>query len=112
MTDLFVAPEVVQERMRRLVDVVEASALRRHEARIGRTEELLVEGPSKKDPAVWSGRTRQNKLAHFVPADDPRAGALVEVRITSAAPHFLRGELTAQIKPAPRRRVRIPVAVV
>jgi len=112
MTDLFVAPEVVQERMQRLVDVVEASALRRHEARIGRTEELLVEGPSKKDPAVWSGRTRQNKLAHFVPGDDPRAGALVAVRITSAAPHFLRGELTAQIKPAPRRRVRIPVGVV
>ncbi len=112
MTDLFVAPEVVQERMQRLVDVVEASALRRHEARIGRTEELLVEGPSKKDPAIWSGRTRQNKLAHFAPDDETRAGALVEVRITSAAPHFLRGELTAQIKPAPRRRVRIPVAVV
>jgi len=112
MTDLFVAPEVVQERMQRLVDVVEASALRRHEARIGRSEELLVEGPSKKDPAIWSGRTRQNKLAHFVPDAETGAGALVEVRITSAAPHFLRGELTAQIKPAPRRRVRIPVAVV
>jgi tRNA-2-methylthio-N6-dimethylallyladenosine synthase len=112
LTDLFVAPEVVQERMQRLVEVVEASALRRHEARVGRVEELLVEGPSKKDPAVWSGRTRQNKLAHFVPGDDPRAGALVEVRITSAAPHFLRGELTAQLRPAPRRRVHIPVAVV
>ena len=112
MTDLFVAPEVVQERMQRLVDVVEASALRRHEARVGRTEELLVEGPSKKDPAIWSGRTRQNKLAHFVPDAETRAGALVEVRITSAAPHFLRGELTAQIKSAPQRRVRIPVAVV
>jgi tRNA-2-methylthio-N6-dimethylallyladenosine synthase len=112
MTDLFVAPEVVQERMSRLVEVVEASALRRHEARIGRSEELLVEGPSKKDPAVWSGRTRQNKLAHFVPAPDARVGELVEVRITSAAPHFLRGELVARVKPAPRRRVRIPVAVV
>ena len=70
---LFVAPEVVQERMQRLVEVVEGHALRKHEARVGRTEELLVEGPSKKDPAMWSGRTRQNKLVHFVPGDvDPR----------------------------------------
>jgi tRNA-2-methylthio-N6-dimethylallyladenosine synthase len=107
-----VAPEVVQERMQRLVDVVEGHALRRHAARVGRTEELLVEGPSKKDRAVWSGRTRQNKLAHFAPDDDTRVGALVAVCITSAAPHFLRGELVAHVKPAPRRRVRIPVAVV
>ena len=111
MTDDFVAPEVVRERMQRLVDVVEGSAMRKHTARVGRTEELLVEGPSKKDPAVWSGRTRQNKLAHFVPDDDTLVGALVAVRMTSAAPHFLRGDLVAQIKPAPRRRVRIPVAV-
>jgi len=95
-----------------LVEVVEGSALRKHEARIGRAEELLVEGPSKKDPAVWSGRSRQNKLTHFVPGAGTRPGDLVEVRITSAAPHFLRGELTAQVKSAPRRRVRIPVAVV
>ena len=61
---------------------------------------------------MWSGRTRQNKLVHFVPSDNPRPGALVEVRITSAAPHFLRGELVAEVRPAPRRRVHIPVAVV
>jgi tRNA-2-methylthio-N6-dimethylallyladenosine synthase len=112
MTDDFVAPEVVRERMQRLVDVVEGHALRKHEARIGRTEELLVDGPSKKDPAVWSGRTRQNKLAHFVPDGGTRIGALVAVCVTSAAPHFLRGELVTHVKPAPRRRVRIPVAVV
>jgi tRNA-2-methylthio-N6-dimethylallyladenosine synthase len=112
MTDDFVAPEVVQERMLRLVEVVEGSALRRHQGRIGRTEELLVEGPSKKDPAIFSGRTRQNKLAHFVPDDSTRVGALVAARITSAAPHFLRGDLIGHVKPAPRRRVRIPIAVV
>ena len=112
MTDDFVAPEVVQERMQRLVAVVEGHALSKHEARVGRTEELLVEGPSKKDAAVWSGRTRQNKLVHFVPGDATRPGELVDVRITSAAPHFLRADLVASVKPAPRRRVRIPVAVV
>jgi tRNA-2-methylthio-N6-dimethylallyladenosine synthase len=112
MTDDFVAPEEVQERMQRLVEVVEGSALRKHAERIGRTEELLVEGPSKKDPAIFSGRTRQNKLAHFAPDDATRVGGLVAVRITSAAPHFLRGDLIGHVKPAPRRRVRIPIAVV
>jgi tRNA-2-methylthio-N6-dimethylallyladenosine synthase len=112
MTDDFVRPEVVQERMQRLVEVVEASALRKHAERVGRTEELLVEGPSKKDPAIFSGRTRQNKLAHFAPDDATRVGALVAVRITSAAPHFLRGDLIGPVKAAPRRRVRIPIAVV
>jgi tRNA-2-methylthio-N6-dimethylallyladenosine synthase len=112
MTDDFVAPQIVQERMQRLVEVVEGHALRKHSARIGRTEELLVEGPSKKDAAVWSGRTRQNKLVHFVPSGSTRPGELVDVRVTSAAPHFLRADLVASVRPAPRRRVRIPVAVV
>jgi tRNA-2-methylthio-N6-dimethylallyladenosine synthase len=112
LTDQFVSTEVVQERMARLVDVVERHALLKHEARVGRTEELLVEGPSKRDASTWSGRTGQNKLAHFVPDAATRPGELVEVRITKAAPHWLRGELKARVKPAPRRRVRIPVAVV
>ncbi len=108
----FVAPEVAQERMQRLVAVVEASALARHERRIGRPEEVLVEGPSKKDPSVWSGRTRQNKLVHFVPAPEVGAGDLVTVTITAAAPHWLRGDMVGRVKAAPRRRTRIPVEVV
>jgi tRNA-2-methylthio-N6-dimethylallyladenosine synthase len=112
LTDEFVPAEVVQERMQRLVEVVEGHALRRHEARIGLSEELLVEGPSRKDPAVWSGRTRHNKLVHFAPDAATGPGDLVEARITSAAPHFLRADLVGAVKAAPRRRVRIPVAVV
>src|SRR5262249_60311155 len=61
----FVAPAVAQARMMRLTDVVERHALARHEARVGRVEEVLVEGPSKKDPSKASGRTRRNKLVHF-----------------------------------------------
>ena len=102
MTDDFVAPDVVQERMQRLVDVVERHALARHEARVGRIEQVLVEGPSRRDPMVWAGRTRQNKLVHFDPDVGERAGVTRAVRITSAAPHFLRGDLVD-------RRVRIPV---
>ena len=79
MIDDFVAPEVAQERMQRLIEVVERHALAKHEARVGQVEEVLVEGPSKTDPAMWSGRTRQNKLVHFAPGDRHRApGELVD----------------------------------
>jgi tRNA-2-methylthio-N6-dimethylallyladenosine synthase len=113
MVDDFVDPDVVKTRMAALVEVVERHALAKHEARVGRVEQLLVEGTSKKDDAVWSGRTRQNKLVHFTPADAVTAGSFVDVRITSAAPHFLRGEPCGPVTPAARpRRVRIPVEVV
>lgn len=108
MTDHFVDPAVVAERFARLRVVVERSALGRHRARIGRIEEVLVEGPSKRDPSVTTGRTRQNKLVHF-PVDRPlRIGSYALVEITDAAPHHLRGifrEATAD----PSHRIRIPV---
>ncbi len=65
MTDRFVPAEVVADRFERLRAVVERSALVRHGDRIGRVEEVLVEGPSKRDPSVLTGRTGQNKLVHF-----------------------------------------------
>ena len=112
MVDDFVPAAVVQERMLRLAEVVERSALRRHEARIGAIEEVLIEGPSKKDPSVWSGRSRHNKLVHLAP---PSSGALVsgeyvDARITAAAPHWLRGEHVRRVRPTRSRRVRIPVS--
>jgi tRNA-2-methylthio-N6-dimethylallyladenosine synthase len=104
MTDRFVDREVIAERFERLRVVVERSALARHRARLGRVEEVLVEGPSKRDPAVRTGRTRQNKLVHFAPDTDdgPPAGAYVKVVVTGAAPHHLSGELVTE-------RVRVAV---
>jgi tRNA-2-methylthio-N6-dimethylallyladenosine synthase len=112
MTDQFVAPEVARERMDRLTTVVERSALARHEARVGEVEEVLVEGPSKTDPDVWSGRTRHNKLLHFVPAAGTASGDFVRARVSGAAPHWLRGDMVDRIRPARRRRVHIPVVAV
>ena len=111
MTDRFVDPEVVAERFDRLRAVVERSALRRHRARVGRTEEVLVEGPSRRDPAMVTGRTRQGKLVHFPAGRDgtPPSGAYADVAVTGAAPHHLRGELVT-VTGAPRHRTRIPVA--
>jgi tRNA-2-methylthio-N6-dimethylallyladenosine synthase len=112
MVEDFVPAQVAKERMSQLVDVVERHGLHKHEARVGRVERLLVEGPSKRDADVWSGRTMQNKLVHFAPDDTTAAGDVLDVRITSAAPHFLRGDTTARVQAAPRRRVRIPLEVV
>ncbi len=71
LTADFVDADTCRERMDRLVAVVEASAHRAHAMRVGRVERVLVDGPSKKDPEVWSGRTAQNKLADFAA---PRRG--------------------------------------
>ncbi|MGK2950349.1 MAG: TRAM domain-containing protein, partial [Acidimicrobiales bacterium] len=107
--DLFVAPEVVAERFERLRIVVERSALARHEARVGRIEEVVVEGPSRKDPAVLTGRTRQNKLVHFA-APAIRAGSYATVEVTGAAPHHLRGRLVEVVRPA-AHKTRLPLLV-
>jgi tRNA-2-methylthio-N6-dimethylallyladenosine synthase len=105
----FVAADVAADRFARLKVTVERSALAKHEARVGRVEEVLVEGPSKRNPSMTSGRTRQNKLVHF-PARLP-VGTFADVRITSAAPHFLTGELQ-RATAAPRHKTRIPVVAV
>jgi tRNA-2-methylthio-N6-dimethylallyladenosine synthase len=107
--ELFVAPDVIAARFERLKVVVERSALARNQAREGRVEEVLVEGPSKRDPARASGRTRQGKLVHF-PADPGTvpAGCFALVRVVRGAPHFLEGELV-EVTDRPRHRTRIPV---
>ncbi|MHB1925104.1 MAG: MiaB/RimO family radical SAM methylthiotransferase [Acidimicrobiales bacterium] len=108
--ELFISPEVIAERFRRLEVVVQRSALARHRDRIGRQEEVVVEGPSKRDPSRLTGRTRQNKLVHFDPPATgvPAPGALATVLVTGAAPHHLSGELTEVLT---RGRNRIPVNV-
>ncbi len=114
MADNFVPPEVTRDRMRRLTELVERHALVRHQARIGRCEEVLVDGPSKNDRAVLSGRTRQNKLVHFAPGDParpPAPGAYAEVRVAGAAPHWLRGVHVATTATPARAKTRIPVTV-
>jgi len=109
MADRFVSADVVAERFARLRVVVERSAIRKHEERIGLVEQVIVEGPSKKDPGLLSGRTRQNKLVHFRPGREIRSGSFALVRVTGAAPHHLRGDLV-EVVSSPRHRVRIPVA--
>lgn len=109
MVDHFVAPDVIADRFARLRVVVERSAILKHQERVGRVEEVLIEGPSKKDPSLVSARTRQNKLVHFQPTVPVRTGSYALVEITGAAPHHLRGEFRELIS-EPQHKVRIPVA--
>jgi tRNA-2-methylthio-N6-dimethylallyladenosine synthase len=109
MTNDFVAGEVIKERFERLKSVLDRSALRKHEARVGRREEVLVEGPSRRNCAMLSGRTRQGKLIHFpVTGESVRAGSLALVDVVHGAPYHLLGELSSVVRP-PRHKVRIPL---
>jgi tRNA-2-methylthio-N6-dimethylallyladenosine synthase len=112
MESAFVPADVIAERFARLKTVVDRSALARHQARVGRTEEALVEGVSRRDQAMLTGRTRQGKLIHFpagTAAGTPAAGALARVTVTAGHPHHLSGRLE-EVVARPRHRVLIPVA--
>ncbi len=106
--DELVPREVTAERMERLRIVVERSSLARNLDRVGRTEEVLVEGPSKKDPTRLTGRTPQNKLVHFRALAPLRTGSFARCRVTEARTQYLIGEPVEAAEPADRR-LRIPV---
>jgi tRNA-2-methylthio-N6-dimethylallyladenosine synthase len=82
-------PEVVQRRFDRLVALQNEITFARNRERVGRTEEVMVEGPSKRDPLTLSTRTRGNRIVH-VPGTRG-AGDIFDVEITRAAPHYLVG---------------------
>ena len=109
MVDRFVDHQVAVERMARLRQVVERSSLLGNQSRIGRTEEVLVFGPSKRDPARVSGRTRQNRLVHFLPPAPMRPGTYVLVQVVGATTTSLLGEFV-DVVATPSHRTRIPVA--
>jgi tRNA-2-methylthio-N6-dimethylallyladenosine synthase len=85
-----VSEEVKRERIEELIEVVQRSAAARNADRVGRVEEVLVEGPSRTDPAVLRGRTRRNTTVNFT--GTAAAGELVHVRIDGATSTTLRGE--------------------
>jgi tRNA-2-methylthio-N6-dimethylallyladenosine synthase len=82
--------DVKRERMERLVEMVQRHAAERAERFVGRTMEVLVEGPSRTDPSRLRGRIRHNKTVNFTGV--ARAGELTEVEIASATSTTLAGE--------------------
>lgn len=84
--------EVKIERLNRMIALQNDLSLRSNRRDIGKTFEVLVEGPSKRNPEELCGRTSQNKFVVF-PRGGARRGELVKVRITDASSATLHGEL-------------------
>jgi tRNA-2-methylthio-N6-dimethylallyladenosine synthase len=82
--------EVKVERVQRLVEVVQRRAHERAARFIGRTLDVLVEGPSRTDPARLRGRSRHNKVVNFTGLGAP--GELVDVEILEATSQTLSGQ--------------------
>jgi tRNA-2-methylthio-N6-dimethylallyladenosine synthase len=83
---------VKRQRLHRLNAVTDRLSRERNEAEVGRVREVLVEGPSKKDPKRLSGRTPQNRIVVFEGDAERWVGRVVPVRITAANTWTLFGE--------------------
>jgi tRNA-2-methylthio-N6-dimethylallyladenosine synthase len=86
--------EVKLARLQRLQAAINDEAARISTAMVGSTQRILVEGPSKKDAAELMGRTENNRIVNFAVGEHGEAaiGRMIDVRITQALPHSLRGE--------------------
>ncbi len=87
--------DVKLARLARLQKRIEAHAATISAGMVGSVQRILVEGPSKKDPNELAGRTDNNRVVNF--AGNPRlVGHFVDVKIVSALPHSLRGEIVTR----------------
>ena len=90
-----VPDDVKHARLEELVQRVQLIATERNADRVGRVEEVLVEGPSRTDPALLRGRTRRNTTVNFT--GDAAPGAFVDVLVEDATSTTLRGRLAALV---------------
>jgi tRNA-2-methylthio-N6-dimethylallyladenosine synthase len=93
-------PQAVKlERLQRLQALLETQARAISNSRVGTRQRILVEGPSRKDAAELMGRTECNRIVNFMgPAQ--WVGEMLDVTITQALPHSLRGEPVDEPLPA------------
>lgn len=82
--------EVISQRFKRLVDLQTEIATELAKKVEGQTVEVLVDGPSKQNPEILSGRTRSNRLVNFK-GEGVQKGELVEVEIIRAGAFWLEG---------------------
>ena len=89
-----VAREDKQSRLERLQALLDAQYRAHSEAMVGSSQRVLVTGPSAKDARELSARTANNRVVNFA-GDAGLTGTYVEVAISAALPHSLRGELVS-----------------
>jgi tRNA-2-methylthio-N6-dimethylallyladenosine synthase len=87
--------EVKLRRLQHLQATVEDNVRRIGESRLGTVQRILVEGASRKSAAELMGRTECNRIVNFDagPMGQRLVGQMIDVRITQALPHSLRGEV-------------------
>jgi tRNA-2-methylthio-N6-dimethylallyladenosine synthase len=83
--------KIREERNHRLLETINEIGRRKYDAFVGRQTQILVEGPSKKNPARMTGRTRCNKIVVFEGSERHR-GQLLDVKITRAGSFTLYGD--------------------
>ena len=88
-----VADAVKKERLHRLMEVQNAISLEKNEALRDTVQEVLAEGPSRTDDAVWTGRTGTNKIVLWQKKGQETEGDIVRVRIKEPQTWVLKGEL-------------------
>lgn len=97
-------PEAVKkERLAELIALQEGISLRRYEAKVGQTVRVLAEGPSRKGPDNWYGKSEDFKTTVFGVPPGIQPGDFVDVRVTRASAHSLFGDVV-------RHDARQPVA--
>jgi len=86
-------PEVKKERLQRLQELLNRQGFAISRRMVGSRQRILVTDYSKRDPGMLTGRTENNRIVNFR-SDNPRLiGRFIDVRISDALPHSLRGEL-------------------
>ena len=87
-------PEVKLQRLQRLQKRIEEMASAVSQSMVGTVQRVLVEGPAKKDVNELAARTENNRVVNFS-GNSRLIGQYVDVTITTAFPHSLRGEVVA-----------------
>lgn len=87
--------QVAGERLERLFQVQEEIQLSLNQALIGRTVEVLLDGPARRG-ALWQGRGADNRVVNLPPWEGIAAGQLARVTILAATAHALFGERAAE----------------
>ncbi len=85
-------PEVKIRRLMHLQKTIEAQALKISQAMVGTTQRILVEGHARKDASELAGRTDNNRVVNFA-GNERLIGRFIDVTVTAALPHSLRGEV-------------------
>lgn len=79
-------------RLQKLQELLNSQGVKISAKMVGNLESVLVEGRAKKNPNELSGRTNNNRVVNFVGGEE-LIGNLINLKITSALPHSLRGEI-------------------